>query len=360
MARKQPKTGKIQPHRGEDWAAAEGTDIPAAADGKVVYKGWVDGYGNLVVLEHQIRDQTVHTLYAHMNVASPLTVGAEVKARQTVGTVGMTGGVSSGNHLHFEVMPGARPGAPNLARGHPTVDPSTFDFPGEQEEQGRGPWSFPFEASGREGTTDGGTFLGMSGGKEGALSRTHDGFYPVGANGLWHGGIHFDAGSGTLLDQRDGVRCISDGEVVAYLVNKKYPEIQFLPSKKRAAYSTGFTLVRHRLELPEEKPQSKEKPGAKEKPKEKPEAKKEALVFYSLYMHQLDWQGYQERPKLARPGYWGEPKHFRVGEKAKDKQELPPPPPVTPQGNGLTLVNSTLAEFEGLCGLDDAGEELEC
>jgi hypothetical protein len=327
-ARKHPKTGKIQPHRGEDWAAPEGTAIPAAADGSVVYKGWLNGYGNLVVLEHTINGDTVHTLYGHMNVASPLEPGAKIKKGETVGTVGMTGGVSTGNHLHFEVMPGGTPGSPNLRAGHSTVDPQTFDFPGEggaaapakSESQG-GPWAYPFKPGGGDEVQDSGLYLGVPGGQEGALARVETGFYPIGTNSLWHGGIHFDNNTDTVLDQRKGVRCIRDGEVVAYLVDSKYHEVEF-PGGNKASYSTGFTLIRHKLEIPAEDP-----------------AKRKALVFYSLYMHLLDMQGYSADAKRARPPYWGPAKRYRVGDKAKDEQEAGPAPIAPLHG-----------EFEGVCG----------
>jgi hypothetical protein len=323
-ARKHPTSGKVQAHRGDDWAAPEGTPIPAAADGSVVFNGWMAGYGHTIVLEHTIRNDTVHTLYAHMNVASPLAVGTQVKARDTVGTVGMTGGVSSGNHLHFEVMPGGTPGRPNLAKGHATVDPSTYDFPDSGSataDAGGGPWSFPFP--GNEGASaDEGTYLGAPGGQEGALARTDDGYFPIGANSLWHGGIHFDSHSAATLDQESGVRCIRDGEVVAYRVDGEYPHIEF-STGVRALYSRGFTLVKHTLELPDGEPDQRPK-----------------LTFYSLYMHLLDFKAYKDDEKLTRPDHWSSPNRFRVGEKAKDRQE---PGPATAPITG---------ELEGTCGDD--------
>ncbi|RBK98672.1 calcium-binding protein, partial [Xanthomonas oryzae pv. oryzae] len=81
-----------------------------------------------------------------------------------------------------------------------------------------------------------------------ALSNAQDGFYPIGANGQWHGGIHFDTQTGNTLAQEDGIRCIGDGEVVAYQIDAKYPSIEY--SAGKATYSRGFVLVRHRLELP--------------------------------------------------------------------------------------------------------------
>lgn len=316
--RRHPVTGQVRAHRGDDWGAARGTAIPAAAAGVVVFRGEMAGYGNTIVVEHTIRGQTVHTLYAHMNVPSPLAVGATVTARQTVGTVGNTG-VGTGDHLHFEVMPGGTPGQPNLARGHATVDPDTFDFPegGEAEAPAAGgPWAWPFPGN-RDEPVDEGSYLGVPGGQEGAVPRTDDGYYPIGANSLWHGGIHFDSNSAATLDQERGVRCIYDGEVVAYRVDGEYPQIEF-PNGTRAAYSRGFTLIRHKLEIPQGE--------ADQRPK---------LVFYSLYMHLLDFKAYKDDRELARPEHWSSPDRFRVGDRARDRQEA-----------------TITGEMEGVCGPD--------
>ena len=125
--RTHPVTGIVQPHRGQDWAAPAGTGIPAAADGVVVYKGNLAGYGNTIVIAHTINDQTVHTLYAHMDQPSNLDLGDHVITGQQIGNVGNTG-TGTGPHLHFEVLINGTYGSPNLVRGHSTVDPSTFDF----------------------------------------------------------------------------------------------------------------------------------------------------------------------------------------------------------------------------------------
>ena len=80
-----------------------------------------------------------------------------------------------------------------------------------------------------------------------ALAKARGGHYLIGNNGLWHGGVHFDAGTATLLDQ-SSVRCIADGEVIAYRIDDQYPVSQY--GDQQAPYSTGFVLVRHRLEMP--------------------------------------------------------------------------------------------------------------
>ncbi|WP_240158036.1 hypothetical protein [Burkholderia sp. Tr-860] len=57
-----------------------------------------------------------------------------------------------------------------------------------------------------------------------ALAAAEDGFYPLGANGMWHGGVHFDQNTAKHLKQDAGIRVIADGEVVAYRLDSKYPE----------------------------------------------------------------------------------------------------------------------------------------
>jgi hypothetical protein len=54
-----------------------------------------------------------------------------------------------------------------------------------------------------------------------ALAKANDGYYPLGANGLWHGGIHFDDDTGLVKGSTE-VRCIADGEVVAYRIDEAF------------------------------------------------------------------------------------------------------------------------------------------
>ncbi len=70
-----------------------------------------------------------------------------------------------------------------------------------------------------------------------ALAAAEDGFYPLGANGMWHGGVHFDQNTAKHLKQDAGIRVIADGEVVAYRLDSKYPE-QDYPDGRHALYAT--------------------------------------------------------------------------------------------------------------------------
>ena len=136
------------------------------------------------------------------------------------------------------------------------------------------------------------------------LSEADHGFYPFGENGLWHGGIHLDKKVLNKLGNDEQLHCMANGEVIAYRINDVYPKITYpdenVPTALRgslknvAYFSTGFTLVRHLLQMPKTTDAKAEQP---------------AITLYSLYMHQLDWYGYQEKikaeqTKVQHPHYW--------------------------------------------------------
>jgi murein DD-endopeptidase MepM/ murein hydrolase activator NlpD len=87
-------------HLGLDIAAGEGMSIYAADSGLVVYAGWAyGGYGNMVMIDH---NNGYQTLYAHLS-AIFVQCGQGVGQGRHIGNAGMTGGTSTGPHLHFEV-----------------------------------------------------------------------------------------------------------------------------------------------------------------------------------------------------------------------------------------------------------------
>jgi len=85
-------------HEGIDIACAYGAPVHAAATGTVIYAGWMQGYGNLVVLDH---GNGISTAYAHAS-AILVSVGQSVGQGGEVSLVGATGH-ATGPHLHFEV-----------------------------------------------------------------------------------------------------------------------------------------------------------------------------------------------------------------------------------------------------------------
>jgi murein DD-endopeptidase MepM/ murein hydrolase activator NlpD len=85
-------------HEGIDIGVGSGTPIHAAASGRVIYSGWMDGYGNLVAIDH---GRGISTAYGHQSSIA-VGNGQIVTQGQVIGYVGCTGHCF-GPHLHFEV-----------------------------------------------------------------------------------------------------------------------------------------------------------------------------------------------------------------------------------------------------------------
>ncbi|WP_369796358.1 hypothetical protein [Enterobacter sp. MGH 16] len=117
------------------------------------------------------------------------------------------------------------------------------------------------------------------------------GQYMIGRSGMWHGGIHITeattpwcalSGKSPLeaLDfpvpfkGEQAVRCMADGEVVAYRVCKDYLTLGW--ESGPLSFSGSFVLVKHFIQLGE-----KESSG---------------LHFYTLYMHLAPYSAYNVNP----------------------------------------------------------------
>ncbi|MDR1472454.1 MAG: peptidoglycan DD-metalloendopeptidase family protein [Synergistaceae bacterium] len=85
-------------HTGIDIDGNRGDPVRAAADGEVLYTGWLRGYGQVIILDH---GGDLTTVYAHLSGIDTVE-NAKIKAGDRIGRVGSTG-VATGNHLHFEV-----------------------------------------------------------------------------------------------------------------------------------------------------------------------------------------------------------------------------------------------------------------
>lgn len=104
--------GEREPHLGTDLANARGTPVLAAADGVVVVAGsddkvhyhpYINFYGNLVIIRHDLEELNapLFSLYAHLSEIS-VSAGQQVTTGEEIGKVGSSG-AAIGSHLHFEV-----------------------------------------------------------------------------------------------------------------------------------------------------------------------------------------------------------------------------------------------------------------
>ncbi len=113
-------------HLGIDYAAPQGTPVWASASGRVVEVGLKRGSGNTIVLAHA---GGLSTRYYHLSrYARGLRVGQQVKQKEVIGYVGMTG-LATGPHLHFSVTKNGAfvdPSKLQISRDAPVPDRAAF------------------------------------------------------------------------------------------------------------------------------------------------------------------------------------------------------------------------------------------
>lgn len=121
--RRHPVMGYFKMHSGVDWADRVGTPIVAAGNGVITKAGWSSGYGRRIEIEHT---NGYTTAYSHMSgFARGITEGTRVRQGQIIGYLGSSG-LSTGPHLHYEVMVNGR-----------FVDPMRVRVPRGRELEGR-------------------------------------------------------------------------------------------------------------------------------------------------------------------------------------------------------------------------------
>lgn len=91
--------GRREFHTGIDISAPYGAPVVATSDGRVIYAGWIRGYGKTVIIYH---GYGFVTLYAHL-ADIKVSYSEKVVKGQIIGSVGTTGR-AFGPHLHYEVL----------------------------------------------------------------------------------------------------------------------------------------------------------------------------------------------------------------------------------------------------------------
>lgn len=99
MHRLHPILNTIRAHKGVDYAAAIGTPVKTVGNGKIIFRGTQNGYGNVVIVQH---GEKYTTLYGHLSeFGEGQEVGSSVSQGDVIGYVGQTG-LATGPHLHYE------------------------------------------------------------------------------------------------------------------------------------------------------------------------------------------------------------------------------------------------------------------
>lgn len=99
--RKAPKKGASTYHKGMDFAVPTGTAIRATSGGVVTKAGWGSGYGYVVYIRHPDGKES---RYGHCSKVL-VKAGQSVKQGEKIALSGNTG-ISTGPHLHFEILVG--------------------------------------------------------------------------------------------------------------------------------------------------------------------------------------------------------------------------------------------------------------
>jgi len=109
-------------HLGQDFSAADGTNIRSIADGTVSYIQNPSGssVSGKIAVKHKIDGKTYYSAYLHMwKPTQYVKVGQTVKKGQLIAKVGSSG-PSTGPHLHFEIWENAYKGSGKV------INPTTF------------------------------------------------------------------------------------------------------------------------------------------------------------------------------------------------------------------------------------------
>lgn len=86
-------------HPAVDISAPAGSVVSATYDGTVIFAGWDDNLGNIIILQHE---GDLVTIYQHNQKLLKKT-GETVKAGTPIALVGATGSISKSEHLRFEM-----------------------------------------------------------------------------------------------------------------------------------------------------------------------------------------------------------------------------------------------------------------
>jgi murein DD-endopeptidase MepM/ murein hydrolase activator NlpD len=130
--REHPILGYTRMHMGIDFGAPTGTPVYAAGDGVVEKAAWTNGYGRWLQIKHS---GGLETGYGHLSRWA-VRQGEHVHQGQVVAYVGSTG-MSTGPHLHYEIMIGGKKVNPSKFKAPPSVALAGKEFAAFKAEKTR-------------------------------------------------------------------------------------------------------------------------------------------------------------------------------------------------------------------------------
>jgi murein DD-endopeptidase MepM/ murein hydrolase activator NlpD len=92
-------------HFALDIVAPRDTPVKSVANGRVIFSEWTAATGYVIIIEHK---QDLISVYKH-NGSLTKEQGAIVRAGEVIATVGNTGELTTGPHLHFELWKDGNP-----------------------------------------------------------------------------------------------------------------------------------------------------------------------------------------------------------------------------------------------------------
>ncbi len=137
------------------------------------------------------------------------------------------------------------------------------------------------------------------------------GLYLVGSQGMWHGGIHITDATipwcalstdsraeneycRELYKGEQFIRCMADGEIVAWRVSKDYESAAIEWRGEKLFLSTSFVLVKHYIQ-----------PG---------DTEESGLTFFTLYMNLAPYAAYKQQGSLADRKVAGVQRYYSSAE----------------------------------------------
>lgn len=93
-------------HFAVDVVAPKDTPVKSIADGTVLFSEWTSETGYVIIIEHQ--DNNLTSVYKH-NGSLSKSQGDLVKAGEVIASIGNTGELTTGPHLHFELWKKGKP-----------------------------------------------------------------------------------------------------------------------------------------------------------------------------------------------------------------------------------------------------------